>query len=893
MDRLNCRTCDRISYFNRKCSVDALTGLVLLIESLPNAPVLANSVVESPTAPYTASMRKFDCITCRVSCIDAAEMKAHFKSKLHIATISKGIPRCTANENWLPTWSESESDGSSTSTSLENENEENEGTQYSVLGSTPIQRPNFPGKPMMFFRNRKDEIVGIYRCLLYTKEAPPRTFEDLLDRVNLLRKSRFWAILLYSGGKFAGGIFDEDKEVVHKTLHRYTVRAKQGGGQSLRDATMGGLSGHKSAGSNLRRHGEMAIRADISHLLHVKWRSYLQACQFILTWTPKVHRAIFYTPPSSSTPSTTELQEIEETNDAKEREKAEGDGSGHVDLAADPLAAEAVASRMGVVVGDPRLRRLPCRAKNITYTHVKELQSDLSRFRVFEHYADLDLISLSERRQIEQGEETIFESRSGRLFRGCLADLPIKSSSQDSPPPPLSSPTITSPSSLEPATKAAAVPPSKQRARRKRRKDNRQKEQDRVSPLSPSSSPSPNKSLSSSGAEDAVKRADEWLATKSAPVRQSLSTSDLAALCNTYSDWHRSLQLATAVGDVERLTELLLSPPASGSVRGSSPSKAEVSSSGMEPWPEDEATVQHLLNYRFPDGRSLLHLAVELQGDPEVVRILLMAGCRPEGRDNNGMTPYFLAKQIGKKKLLTCFKSFRQDHPDRYDYEKAGIPLNVAESTSANAPRQQRKNNQIASATGGDAARKLDRISMREKCASAAEKRALLAQQRGKPQVTCDQCSMDMTGKQPFSYLTFVFCSSECLRNHRLKNLSLRGDRVNIKEKTDGQAARAETSARGELKFMAVTCQLTYTRSPHESTPFKHARSPGPLPSGSHIASADRLHSLILLESDQLTCPLEGQNVHREYRPWLQKFIKSFFSNTHTHKTTHGSKNEE
>ncbi|VDK26471.1 unnamed protein product, partial [Taenia asiatica] len=53
----------------------------------------------------------------------------------------------------------------------------------------------------------------------------------------------------------------QDKEVVHKTLHRYTVRAKQGSGQSLRDATQGGLSGHKSAGSSLRRHGEMAIRA--------------------------------------------------------------------------------------------------------------------------------------------------------------------------------------------------------------------------------------------------------------------------------------------------------------------------------------------------------------------------------------------------------------------------------------------------------------------------------------------------------------------------------------------------------------------------------------------------------------------------------------------------------
>lgn len=122
---------------------------------------------------------------------------------------------------------------------------------------------------------------------------------------------------------------------------------------------------------------------DISHLLHVKWRSYLQACQFILTWTPKVHRAIFYTPPSSSTPSTTELQELEETNNEKEKEEAEGGSNGCVDLPADPLAGEAVASRMGLVAGDPRLRRLPCRAKNITYAHVKELQSDLSHFRVF------------------------------------------------------------------------------------------------------------------------------------------------------------------------------------------------------------------------------------------------------------------------------------------------------------------------------------------------------------------------------------------------------------------------------------------------------------------------------------------------------------------------------
>ncbi len=41
--------------------------------------------------------------------------------------------------------------------------------------------------------------------------------------------------------------------------------------------------------------------------------------------------------------------------------------------------------------------------------------------------------------------------------------------------------------------------------------------------------------------------------------------------------------------------------------------------------------------------------------------------------DSNGLTPYRLANQIGKKKLLLCFKSFRKTFPEKYDYEKAGV----------------------------------------------------------------------------------------------------------------------------------------------------------------------------------------------------------------------------
>lgn len=44
---------------------------------------------------------------------------------------------------------------------------------------------------------------------------------------------------------------------VHKTFHCYTVRAKQGGGQSARDAKGGNAP--KSAGASLRRYNEQAL----------------------------------------------------------------------------------------------------------------------------------------------------------------------------------------------------------------------------------------------------------------------------------------------------------------------------------------------------------------------------------------------------------------------------------------------------------------------------------------------------------------------------------------------------------------------------------------------------------------------------------------------------------
>merc|ERR1712232_1204893 len=74
-----------------------------------------------------------------------------------------------------------------------------------------------------------------------------------------------WAVLaLSSCGHFAGAIFDGPAAIVHKTLHRYTSRAKQGGSQAAFDAR-----GKKanSVGSNLRRYGQQRLGEDIQALL--------------------------------------------------------------------------------------------------------------------------------------------------------------------------------------------------------------------------------------------------------------------------------------------------------------------------------------------------------------------------------------------------------------------------------------------------------------------------------------------------------------------------------------------------------------------------------------------------------------------------------------------------
>ncbi|TPP67441.1 Ankyrin repeat and zinc finger domain-containing protein 1 [Fasciola gigantica] len=460
--------------------------------------------------------------------------------------------------------------------------------------------------------------------------------DELLSNVARIRQSRRWAVLLYSGGKFAGGIFDGVNEVVHKTLHHYTVRAKQGGGQSAYDASSGGMGGAKSAGASLRRHGEVAIRTEISQLLHGRWRSQLQACQFILVWSPKVHRNIFFNPPPTMPGESDQSYSTNSTG-------AQNDPANSSCPGPDRLATAACQVGLGMTADDVRVRRIPCRTNEITYSHVKELHKEMSSFYVYDSHANFAFLSQSGRKQLrslsESGDGTLLETRSGRIIYGPLSLL-------DPKPEKLTNPSLSvSESDITMTTT---------------------EDDTETEPEEEGDNEKPDLKLSDGGNDSAtlaLDKAMERLSTtntttrpelgseKSQPTNEKSLQEQIDELYTLYHNWHRRVRVAIASGDQVVLRSLLpeICPPTSTqSNANESPSNAVETCLTRSPGSQTPS-VEHcsiLMNYPLADGRTLLHVAVEFQQEPEVVNLLLQSGCDPTFKDSEGKTPYILAVSL-------------------------------------------------------------------------------------------------------------------------------------------------------------------------------------------------------------------------------------------------------
>ncbi|XP_009460439.1 PREDICTED: ankyrin repeat and zinc finger domain-containing protein 1 [Nipponia nippon] len=167
-------------------------------------------------------------------------------------------------------------------------------SESEVLPSASDSRgtPQTPRSHKVLLRNEKGQLISAYRCVLGIGKGGSEDPAELTASLQSLSASTCWVVLMMGGGHFAGAVFQGPQVQEHKTFHRYTVRARRGTAQGLRDAQTPG-SAPRSAGASLRRYNEAALLKDIQDLL-AAWAQHLNEAQRIFLRAPRHNRALLF-----------------------------------------------------------------------------------------------------------------------------------------------------------------------------------------------------------------------------------------------------------------------------------------------------------------------------------------------------------------------------------------------------------------------------------------------------------------------------------------------------------------------------------------------------------------------------------------------------------------------
>ncbi|XP_042664439.1 ankyrin repeat and zinc finger domain-containing protein 1 isoform X2 [Tyto alba] len=154
-------------------------------------------------------------------------------------------------------------------------------------GTPPVLRSH-----KVLLRNAKGQLISAYRCVLATGKGDSEEPAELTASLQSLSASTCWVVLMMGGGHFAGAVFRGPQVQEHKTFHYYTVRARRGTAQGLRDAQTPG-SAPRSAGASLRRYNEAALLKDVQDLL-AAWAQHLEEAQRIFLRAPRHNRVLLF-----------------------------------------------------------------------------------------------------------------------------------------------------------------------------------------------------------------------------------------------------------------------------------------------------------------------------------------------------------------------------------------------------------------------------------------------------------------------------------------------------------------------------------------------------------------------------------------------------------------------
>ncbi|XP_043550343.1 ankyrin repeat and zinc finger domain-containing protein 1 isoform X1 [Chiloscyllium plagiosum] len=623
----------------------------------------------------------------------------------------------------------------------------------------------------VLFQTTDGMYFSVYRCVLQCKQVlgKPENKDSLLSSLLSLNPQTVWVILMTGGGHFAGAVFRGNEAVLHKTFHRYTVRAKRGVTQGAKDG-QNKTRAPKSAGASLRRYNEAALVKDVEDLL-LSWSDSLQTASAIFIRAPSYNKNIFFS------------------------------------------GKEPVLNRT-----DSRLRSIPFLTRRATFKEVKRVHAILSSVEIYASDSDIAAVHSPQKRVWKEKLKVVREASSSDTEE-CdgeavsLADVP------------------TSLEILEETLgtldlKEFDMSPKKKR-KRKKRKVNEKAAQIRAPDILLEDGDAEMTQSEVTGAADSGAAP---FSTGEKQMKMQLQNAQViaAGLSEQENEYYRlrnDLYTACKTGNVEHLRELLSNvlllhntehghsdhkessneatestieteqrylqtPGQTGDSEDSEDSEVGVESRLADslnlgpPEKQDQCPavgvvpMPMLCEVLDESGFTLLHVAAAA-GQAPVVRLLMDAGCDPAIRDKCARPAYTVS---ANKETRNEFRRYVADHPGRYNYTKAQIsgPLTFEmEIKKSEKKRAQKMAKKQREKEQKEQKRRLEEEEIKKKTYAAMserEKRALAAEKRFAQQVEnnttntisrCWLCGESLLGRVPFEYLEYKFCTTHCLQEHR------------------------------------------------------------------------------------------------------------------------------
>ncbi|XP_035995342.1 ankyrin repeat and zinc finger domain-containing protein 1 isoform X3 [Fundulus heteroclitus] len=708
---------------------------------------------------------KMLCSACKCSFVSREEQREHYKLDWHRFNLRlkiAGSPPVTAEEFERKTRAgDLSSISGSESDSDEEDVEGDSGGAGSSIAETNDERSAEPNSTAarlsgkVLFQNPAGEHLSVHRCVLMGKSDSDE--RDAVSSLKAINQKTVWVVLMTGGGHFAGAVFEGKQVLHHKTFHRYTVRAKRGSSQGLRDAQNRGHMA-KSAGASLRRYNEAALVKEIQDLL-LTWAEHLNRASAVFVRAPSYNKAIFF-----------------------------GGRGG-------PLQKK-----------DPRVRLLPFATRRATFREVQRVHGVLSTVQVYGKDVDMSAVFSPSKKAWKNTSKAAAREATDDEKEIPLAPAEENDESSDGEGEEIQLETV----ELTIGTldlRESEIYPCRRRKRRRKKKEqaepHNQAETGRMNAGAGEQEeglPEATRAEEEEEEEEVPQQEDAINTSKKKPQ----SEKQLEAAADESVDYALRDALFTAckIGDVGALRSLLQLPEETAE-------RPEKTAGDSPPAPLS------LLNKAVdPSGFTLLHVAAAA-AQKAVVRLLLDAGADPARRDNKSQTPYIVAPD---KDTRNVFRKFMGENPDKYDYSKAQVPGPLTAETESKkverkkaqrAQRKQREKEQKEEKRKqeleAEEKKRFASLTDREKRALAAEKRLAeqaaalgvnLSNVRYVPQAEdlqprlslrhlvtfvfccgfvsfnrrCWSCGESLLGKVPFNYLEYSFCTPRCVQAHRKAN---------------------------------------------------------------------------------------------------------------------------